>query len=61
MSNLFNGQAVKVAQSHLHIKACETTVYIVGAINRVQGQYVVNLLANGKSVGVIPERNIKAK
>jgi hypothetical protein len=61
MSNLFNGQAVKVTASHNHINACAKTQYSVGAINRVQGQYMVNLLLNGKSVGAVPEAKLSVK
>jgi len=59
MNNLFNGQAVKVAVSHNHIQACAVTGYTVGAVNRVQGVYMVNLLKDSKSVGTVPEGKLR--
>ena len=61
MSELHNGQQVKVKISHNHISACNETIYEVGAINRLQGEYKINLLLNGKSAGVVPEKNLIAK
>lgn len=55
MSTLFIGQNVSVTAPHNHFNACPDTMYQIGAINRVCGQYVALLLKDGKPVGAVPE------
>lgn len=61
MSNLFNGQAVKVAVRHNQFRVSKNTIYHVGSINKVMGEYSVQLLKAGRCVGAIPERNLEVR
>lgn len=61
MSNLFINQQVLIIAPHNHFQPSVDTLYHVGAINRVQGQYVAQLTLNGKSVGAVPETKLEGK
>lgn len=63
MSNLFINQQVQVLiiAPHNHFQPSVDTLYHVGAINRVQGQYVAQLIKDNVCVGAIPENKLKAK
>ena len=53
------GQTVKVQQSHNQFKPTDTA-YTIGAINKVNSYYMVNLLLEGKSVGTVPQEKLKS-
>lgn len=61
MSNLFTGAKVIVTAAHNQFKASDEVTYHVGAVNRIQGQYMAQIMLNNKVMGAIPERNLTAK
>lgn len=57
MSNLSQGDKVQIKEPHNHFTVTDD-VYHVATINRTHGAYNVNLLLNGRSVGVVPENKL---
>lgn len=58
-SKLSLGQSVKVIESHYKINA-DDTIYTIGSLDRISGDYSALLLKDNKCIGAIPQIKLEA-
>ena len=54
-----HGQRVQVKETHLHINA-DDTIYTIGSLDRISGDYNALLLKEGVCVGAVSIHKLKA-
>ncbi len=58
-ANFNHGQRVQVVQPHNHLNA-DDTIYTIGSLDRISGDYSALLLKDGICVGALPQTKLQA-